>query len=61
MNLGEHPCRIYDPEKKELIGHYPTIADASKVTGVKPRTLQAAMARKGRVYSPHLKKEVAVR
>lgn len=60
--LYEDTCiKVYDPEKKELIAVYKTYSKASNKLGVGHSTVQHKCESKRRMYSPMLKKEVAVR
>jgi len=66
MSLGtfgyEDECiKIYDPEKKEVIGVYDTFPKAEKATGVSAKSLHNAVKYKTRRFSPFLNKEIAVR
>ena len=60
--LYEDTCiKVYDPEKKELVAVYKTFSKASNRLGVGHSTVQHKCESKRRMYSPMLKKEVAVR
>jgi hypothetical protein len=59
---SEDECiKIYDVEKKELIGVYPTYKKAEIATGLNPKVLRGAIKSKTRRFSPILKKEIAIR
>lgn len=53
--------KVYNPEKKELIGEYDTYKKAEKATGLSAKILRGAALSKTRRYSPYLKMEIAVR
>ncbi len=53
--------KVYDPEKKELIGIYNSYCNAAKKLGLTNRSVRDAAINKNRRYSPILKKEVAIR
>lgn len=60
--LYEDTCiKVYDPEKKELVAVYKTYSKASNRLGVGHSTVQHKCESKRRMYSPMLKKDVAVR
>lgn len=60
--LYEDTCiKVYDPEQKELVAVYKTYSKASNRLGVGHSTVQHKCESKRRMYSPMLKKEVAVR
>lgn len=40
--------KVYNADEKEFIGEYPTIADASRATGVNPRNIKRLIQSKGR-------------
>ena len=66
MSLGifgyDDECiKIYDPEKKELIGVYDNYPKAEKATGISVKSLHNAVKYKTRRFSPFLNKEIAVR
>jgi len=58
----EDECiKIYDVEKKELIGTYATYSKAERATGLTSKVLRGAAISKTRRFSPFLKKEIAIR
>jgi hypothetical protein len=60
--LYEDNCiKVYDPEKKELIAVYKTLAKTAGRLGVRTSCIQKKCESKKRLYSPTLKMEVAVR
>lgn len=60
--LYEDNCiKVYDPEKKELIAVYKTLAKTAGRLGVGSSTVQHKCESKRRLFSPTLGKEVAVR
>jgi hypothetical protein len=53
--------RVYNPETKQVIKKYDTLGRASTYLGVSNAVLRNRCSSKKRLYSPSLKKEVAVR
>lgn len=53
--------RVYNPETKQVIKKYDTLGRASTCLGVSNAVLRNRCSSKKRLYSPSLKKEVAVR
>lgn len=53
--------KVYDPLEKKLIGTYRSFTKASQKLGISPSSVQQKCASKNRVFSPVLKKEVALR
>lgn len=52
---------VYDPEKKELIATYDSMAIATRKLGIGRNVIRRMFEQRNRAYSPILKKEVACR
>jgi len=53
--------KVYDPEKKELIGTFETATVASHKLGLTVKVIHTAARNKTRRFSPILNKEISIR
>ena len=61
LGMEDECIKVYDVEKKELIGAYDTYVKAEKATGLSVRVLKGAVVAKTRRFSKLLNKEIAIR
>lgn len=61
FGLEDECIKVYDVEKKELIGTYATYGKAERATGLSQKILRGAVKNKTRRFSPVLNKEIAIR
>jgi len=60
--IGDNTCvKIYDPTKQQLIAVFDSYKKAAAKLGVSASVIQHACAKRGRVFSEILKKEIAPR
>lgn len=61
FGMEDECIKVYDVEKKEVIGTYNTYAKAEVATGLTAKVLRIAATSKTRRFSPRLNKEIAIR
>lgn len=61
LGMEDECIKVYDVEKKELIGTYDTYVKAEKATGLNVKVLKGAVVAKTRRFSKLLNKEIAIR
>lgn len=62
MNHQEpHPVRVYDIKTKEVLGDFPTIADASLFLGIRPTDIHKIIKAKAKNRSNKLGKIITIR